>query len=33
MQVAFAALAAVGLVSFLMVWLTMPETRPARNAD
>ena len=30
---AFAALAAIALVGFAMVWLLMPETRPAEEPD
>jgi MFS family permease len=32
MEVAFLALAGIGLVGFLTVWLAMPETRPATEA-
>ncbi|MDR3534198.1 MAG: MFS transporter [Rhodopila sp.] len=32
MEVAFLVLAGVGLLGFLMVWLAMPETRPAESA-
>jgi MFS family permease len=33
MQTAFLVLAAVGLVAFVVVWLAMPETRPAEDSD
>ena len=33
MQTAFLVLAAIGLLGFLVVWLAMPETRPAEDAD
>jgi MFS family permease len=33
METAFMALAGVGLIGFLTVWLAMPETRPAKEAD
>ena len=29
MEVAFLVLAAIGLLGFIVVWLVMPETRPA----
>jgi MFS family permease len=32
MEVAFLALAGIGLIGFLTVWLAMPETRPAAEA-
>jgi cyanate permease len=31
MQIAFLVLAGIGLVSFIMVWLVMPETRPTQS--
>jgi len=33
MTAAFLVLAAVGLLGFLVVWLAMPETRPAEKPD
>jgi MFS family permease len=33
MQTAFFALAGIGTVALATVWLTMPETRPARDGD
>ena len=33
MQMAFFALTGIGVVAFATVWLTMPETRPARDGD
>jgi MFS family permease len=33
MNLAFMALAAVGLIGFLVVWLAMPETRPASEVS
>ena len=33
MQAAFLVLAAIGLIGVLVVWLAMPETRPAKDAD
>ena len=33
MQTAFLVLAAIGLLGVIVVWLAMPETRPAEDAD
>jgi MFS family permease len=33
MQTAFLVLAAIGLLGFVVVWLAMPETRPAEDLD
>jgi hypothetical protein len=33
MQAAFFLLAVIGAVGFLVVWLVMPETRPAKDPD
>jgi predicted MFS family arabinose efflux permease len=32
MAAAFLVLAAIGLIGFLLVWLAMPETRPAKDS-
>lgn len=33
MQAAFLVLAAIGLIGVLVIWLAMPETRPAKDED
>jgi MFS family permease len=33
MQAAFLVLAGIGLIGVLVIWLAMPETRPAKDAD
>jgi MFS family permease len=33
MQSAFFALTGIGIIAFVTVWLSMPETRPVRNED
>jgi predicted MFS family arabinose efflux permease len=32
-QIAFLVLAGIGLVGVMVVWLAMPETQPAEDAD